>query len=1508
MADVAWSERLVEVIVDLGPAGYRYGSGCVVAGKTVLTAAHVIAGALAVTVRDARKRSYPVEVEAEFVGDPGGPGPDLALVQVDALPGDGYPPLGLGRVVRDSPVPVVIERCHAFGFPGFAESSASVPSRDSVQAIGVIAALSKLTRGLLSMVVSIEPEALNSERTPAGESPWSGMSGGPVVAEGRLVGVVVEHSLAEGSSAITVVPLTALEANPVQPRWGAGVPDPAAWWRRLAVAGPADLYPLPTPPPTPEIVEERTSAYVAQVSRIAPAELLGRAKELDELAEFCTAPGRGSYLWLRASAWAGKSALVSWFVLHPPPGVRVVSFFVTARFASQDDHVAFADAVLEQTLALLGRPVPALLTESTRDAHLLTQLNEAAALCRARAERLVLVVDGLDEDRGIDGHSIAALLPARPIAGMRVIVTGRPNPPLPADVREDHPLHDPATVRMLAESPHAALTRASTERELKRLLTDPSGDRDLLGLITAAGGGLTARDLAELTNRQAWQVEDRLRATAGRTFGTRAGTWQHQEAYVLGHEELQKHAIRLLGSDALEAYRERLQQWADAYQRRGWPDNTPDFLLQGYFRLMQATGQLAQMVDLVTDPDRQARMLARSGAESAAAAELTMTQDAILARDPPDLAAMAPVVVHRDVLIQRNRNISAELPALWARLGAYTRAEALAQSINDPEQRAEAFRLIANVVAPTGPDDDPKPQDPSPPTASDVVELATEDPDSLVKHAVETLINVARSISGAVEAVTLFDLAGATAYRASDPDLRADLWNEVTWGRASAAPSHDAQTRPDTALAITEDPQFAVLDGVIEHALAIGDLDRAAAIALAAHRAHLRSRLLATVIEHAVRTGDLGRAEQFALSLPSGDSRTEALNRLVEVAVETSPPNSVEHIARALVAIEGGPTGLILVAEATWDRGDAERARALLAEALDALKEPFSSHAEDAFIDGVRIMAKMGDVSDAASKAAACANNEVRTRALVTVAQAASDRGDKVHARTLADQALQNATRKTPGWFWLRWRDSLSDAAGLLARLGEVERAGSIAQGITDLEVRTDILVRIVEAALDAGDLAAAGATRDLIVNPSARAKLLPQFVRAHLQAGEYAAAMFAAQQVPGADVRTDLVTEVVRHAIDDGALETAQAFLEAAEIAARSAPDPAWRADALTAAAWALVPGGDIGKIGMLTVAAEAAAHLIPDVESRAAALVDLAAVVVAVGDPERAEGIFEGAAHATSILCNWAEHLAARACATADRGQHQTAWAQVSAVGSLARWIAEPHNRVRALQARLAAAIHIGDFDQAEDAAHAIEHPDQHALALVDVARALAANGQAERAIAVAVAIPNPDRQADALTEVARLVAAQLEFDLAEHAARAITVRGGRSPALLAVAWEATRTGDLTRAERIVASITDPEWRNLGTHVIQAQRDAPTAVQTQTDNAPAEHPARNRQRPPDQEQRVEDLLNRVDATPDDPSAATLLAEAMRAGPCAPTLASLSRVDPSAAAAAAAALLKLLG
>ena len=147
------------------------------------------------------------------------------------------------------------------------------------------------------------------------------------------------------------------------------------------------------------------------------------------MAAFCREPSGGAYFWWRAPAWTGKSALMSWFVLNPPPGIRVVSFFVTARYAGQADWIAFTDVVLEQLAELLGEPKPPFLSEATRSGHLLRMLRVGAEDCKRQNQRLVLVVDGLDEDRGVttgpEAHSIAAMLPEKPIANLRIIVAGR---------------------------------------------------------------------------------------------------------------------------------------------------------------------------------------------------------------------------------------------------------------------------------------------------------------------------------------------------------------------------------------------------------------------------------------------------------------------------------------------------------------------------------------------------------------------------------------------------------------------------------------------------------------------------------------------------------------------------------------------------------------------------------------------------------------------------------------------------------------------------------------------------------------------------------------------------------------------------------------------------------------------------------------------------------------------------------------------------------------------------
>ncbi len=300
------------------------------------------------------------------------------------------------------------------------------------------------------------------------------------------------------------------------------------------------------------------SAYLQQVRLIAPAqELVGREEELAQLAAFCTQQPSEAYIWWQAGAWAGKSALMAWFVLHPPANVDIISFFVTARFYGQGDRRAFTDVILQQLAAYLGDDLPSFLPPATREAYMQQMLAEAASACQRQGRHLVLVVDGLDEDTGVtgghDSYSIAALLPAG-IPGLRVIVAGRPDPPLPIGVPTGHPLKNPQIVRSLARSEHAQIIRADAERGLQRLLGGTETERDLLSLVTAAGGGLSTTDLAELTDAAEHDIQRILYAVSGRTFASRLSSWRPDTApqlYVFAHEDLQVTATQTIDQRTL---------------------------------------------------------------------------------------------------------------------------------------------------------------------------------------------------------------------------------------------------------------------------------------------------------------------------------------------------------------------------------------------------------------------------------------------------------------------------------------------------------------------------------------------------------------------------------------------------------------------------------------------------------------------------------------------------------------------------------------------------------------------------------------------------------------------------------------------------------------------------------------------------------------------------------------------------------------------------------------------
>lgn len=1149
------------------------------------------------------------------------------------------------------------------------------------------------------------------------------------------------------------------------------------------------------------------SAYLKQVRRIAPPLLEGRETELAELAAFCAATDGCPYMWWQAPAWAGKSALTSWFVLNPPPGVRVVSFFITARYAGQSDRSAFIDVVLEQLAELAGQPMPVSLGEATREAHLLDMLDEATRVCQEDGQRLVLVVDGLDEDRGVtvgpDAYSIAALLPVEPPPGMRVVVAGRPNPPVPSDVPHDHPLRSPGIVRRLSRSRRAQVIRADAERELKRLLHGTPVEQDLLGLIAAAGGGLSGRDLAELTGLTDWEVEEHLNAVPGRTFTVRNGHWGPDAGpvvYVLAHEELQNTAVRYLGTARLEGCRQRLHAWADRCRADAWPVGTPEYLLRGYHRLLQQTDDQARMVTLALDQDRHDRLLDVTGADAAALAEITTIQR-ILREDPePDLLLLLRLAVVRGRLADRSSNIPKEVVSALVRLGELDRAESLAHSMVNPHQRMAAVTTLIEALAECGhpagirriaedAERSARTVTPLDRRADVLTDLAValaqngdlEYAEEIVRtvpdpqHRVEALAKLADALTrrGDLEqANRLVEEAESTAREIADPSLREKAAVSVL----GVAVRH---REPELAEGIT-DPYLRsqALVYLANAAADRGDLDqahrlidRAEDVARSVVESHRQLWALSQIAETLAGWGYLDRAERLARTIAHSGNREHTIRELVGTAARRGDVEEAESLAHTLTHSFSQAWAFVYVAEALGERGDLDRAETL------AHTIRLAAQRELAFVSLVRTAASRGDMERAKSLTRNITESSFRAQAAAHMANAAAKRGDLSEARQLVDRAKSIASTGV-SYYNQAW--NLVDLAEAVAESGDLARAGqivdhveSIVQSITPPSSQGYIVARLVTAAAQYGDLDRAETLAPTIEDEEHRALTMVELVKTMVHRSDLTRAEKLAHTVA---TPYDKVNALVclAEATD---LNHAHWLIAHAETIAHEVTDPNARVRALTAIAGAVIARGDRSRARDLIGRAEQVARSLSG--SRAVALASVAKVIDLNGERERAENL-------------------------------------------LAK-ISDPYEHAWAMNEFVEALVWRGDVERAEELAKDIDDHNHRRQAIGHVVRARIWSGDLSCAEALVHTIDDEYRLAETMASLPEAIAQKGDLDRAEKMARGINDPSWRTRSLADVAVHA----DHDRARRIVVEILhEGEWPETLKAIGKIAPDVLTAI----------------------------------------------------------------------------------
>ncbi|MEV7680380.1 hypothetical protein AB0O64_17800 [Streptomyces sp. NPDC088341] len=446
--------------------------------------------------------------------------------------------------------------------------------------------------------------------------------------------------------------------------------------------------------------------------------LAGREHERAAMHAFIRAsgPSAPSYLCWHSERPVGKTALLADYVKRPERSVNVVSFFVSEARGT-NTRAVFTAVVGQQLRAFLNHQREDFQEELPHDAQGWARLlDRAAEKSATQGRKLLLIVDGLDEDAAwanctwdegspaseregtsgaVPGGSIAALLPVHPGPGLRILVSTRWSTPPSGDMPAEHPLLRRECYRTLGSSPHATAIEPASRAGADRLRAHPLGST-VMELLAVAGGGLRAVDLAELADVPVSQVERLIHGVDGRCVVLDDAV---TETYALSHADILRSVRRDLGTTGVARRTARLHAWAELWRSADWPETTPPYLLQRYLHLLDDPDSRREYV---LDPSRQMRLAATAG-HGVALAQL----DALGAEQPnadkghvgaEHVATAVRLAASRAYLTGLAREVPLDAMLLYAELGDVNRARALARTMPGPVVEAAALARIAVVM------------------------------------------------------------------------------------------------------------------------------------------------------------------------------------------------------------------------------------------------------------------------------------------------------------------------------------------------------------------------------------------------------------------------------------------------------------------------------------------------------------------------------------------------------------------------------------------------------------------------------------------------------------------------------------------------------------------------------------------------------------------------------------------------------------------------------------------
>jgi bifunctional DNase/RNase/tetratricopeptide (TPR) repeat protein len=915
-------------------------------------------------------------------------------------------------------------------------------------------------------------------------------------------------------------------------------------------------------------------------------------------------------------------------------------------------------------------------------------------------------------------------------------------------------------------SPEVREIQQLSEQELNRLLEDTPAGPDLVGLLTAADGGLSAADLAALTGSPQWQIEEIVHATAGVAITRQASALAAEtspEVYRLGHEEFKVIATSRLAA-RLPGYRARLHEWVAGYGERGWPAPMPEYLLLDYFRMLADQRDRPRMTACALDAVRHDEMLRAIGGDTAALAEIRTTLQLIAAQDDPAVSDAFALAIHRDQLTDRSKNIPVGLPAVWAATGQANRAQALAISITDPVRRDDALALVADVLAGSGQYQRAE---------------ATARSISLTHRQEEALVQIAVTLAGAGQ----HEQAEALARSVASPDRQAEALARVAGGLAGAGQHRQAAAIAEQAEALARsvaspDRQAEALArvagglaGAGQHRQAAAIAEQAEALARSVASPDRQAEALARVAgglagagQHRQAAAIAGQAEALARS--TSFPRAEALAQIAKVLAQAGQYQQAEALARSIIRPSQQAEALVQVAGALAGAGRHRQAEAVARSISD------QDRRGGAFAQIATALARAGDHLRAEVLAWCPGLPGQQAEALAQVAAALARTGQHQQGAAIAEEAKTLAQSiADPD----QQAQALTGVAGALAGTGQhqqaaaiAEQAEALARSVASPDRQAEALARVAAALAGARQYqqaealaGRAGKLARLIADPYPRQKTTAQVAGVLAEAGQYQQAEALARSCFDPDQQGPALAQVAKVLAGAGQFQRAEALAESITVLDE-------RAQSLAQVAEALAGAGQYERAAAIAGRAEALARSITDPVWQELAMMRVARALPGAGLHRQAGAL----ARSIPSLGYRAESLAEVAGALAQAGQHEQAAAVAGEAQALAPSIASPEQNGRVLAQVAGALARAGEYQRAEALTRSIRYSRDAALS--QVAEAFAWAGQYEQAETLVRSMTGPDEQAEAFAQVANALVAAGDTRLARRAAAAACATG--------------------------------------------------------------------------------------------------------------------------------------